>query len=143
MDLYYCGVIESIKFIDFPYSAQPILCTPDGQVWRRIEYRLRGAKVVHAKEIGEALSLEQHSFTRGDYVLVEPRRFHSGNRLVVFPGHTVVATRWAGELCWHLVMRSLQVPLSSQRAYWRQGLIVSLDYFQRRSQINELPLRVF
>jgi len=130
MDLYYCGVVESVQLSVFPYGAQPILCTPDGTMWRRVHYRIAAGKVVDTQAIGPALPLELHSFTFGDYVLSRPGRFGPHSRLIVLPGHRIIAPRWIGELLYHLIMRSQEVRNRELFGYLLRSVMVSVSYLR-------------
>jgi hypothetical protein len=131
MDMYYCGVVESNLLLQFPYSAQPILCTPQGQFWRRVEYRVSGGTLVGVRAIGEPRPLAHHSFTLGDYVLSEPKRFYARSRLIVLPGHKVVSPNRIGNLLFELMVSSRKVSVRDLPRYLRNSLTVSFNYLQR------------
>jgi hypothetical protein len=89
MKVFCCGVVESRSLLDFPYGGQPILCTPVGTEWQRVQYKIANGLFGFVIPIGPARPLEDHSFRLGDYVLCEPIPFLRSSFAIVFPSHKI------------------------------------------------------
>lgn len=121
-----------MELTSFPYAAQPILCTPRGNMWLRVEYEIVGGKICSERAIGEARPLESHSFTYGDYVLSDPTPFMNHDRLLVLPGHRIVAPESLRHLLLLLVRGAGKLASSEFFSYWFNAHAVLVDYRQHQ-----------
>lgn len=127
MNAYCCGVVESKSLKEFPYGGQPILCTPVGNSWQRLQYEIILGTVVVTNTIGPPRHLADHSFQLGDYVVCEPIRFMPFSFAVVYPNHRVQIANSFLELVVQLAKNLLTFKVTSLPRNVKRSLLILKD----------------